>query len=165
MSCFCLFLGCFSTKRSKRSKLRGKTRPRHPKLAAARSAVANFARRLCRVFPRNFGVISAYFPANSWKDLSIYRKKQKNDFSSPTPNRLYSTSFVKTSPAGSLPSSGTAALTDLLKKTFPSKTYGRKKDVTARRQGSGSNQRGGARPGLPGQPTLLTASTLGISVY
>ena len=39
-------------------KLRGKTRhPRRPKLAAARSAAANFARRLCRVFPRNFGVI------------------------------------------------------------------------------------------------------------
>ena len=34
--------------------LRRKSRqPRHPKLAAARSAAANFARRLCRVFPRN----------------------------------------------------------------------------------------------------------------
>ena len=40
-------------------KLRGKTRhPRRPKLAAARSAAANFVRRLCRVFPRNSVVIS-----------------------------------------------------------------------------------------------------------
>ena len=36
-------------------KLRAKTRhPRRPKLAAARSAEANFARRLCRVFARGF---------------------------------------------------------------------------------------------------------------
>ena len=37
--------------------LRGKTRhPRRSELAAARSAAANFSRRLCRVFPRKFGL-------------------------------------------------------------------------------------------------------------
>ena len=41
----------------------------------------------------------------------------KHDFSSPTPNRLYSTSFVKTNAPGvGFPSSGTAVLTDVLKK-------------------------------------------------
>ena len=38
--------------------------------------------------------------------------KIKNDFSSPTSNRLYSTSFVKTNAWGGLTSSRTAVLTD-----------------------------------------------------
>ena len=41
--------------------MQNKGHPRRPKLAAARSAAANFVRRLCRVFCvqfwRNFGVI------------------------------------------------------------------------------------------------------------
>ena len=42
-------------------------------------------------------------------------KTIKNDFSSPTPNRLYSISFVKTNALGGFLSSGTAVLTDFLK--------------------------------------------------
>ena len=45
-----------------------------------------------------------------------YKKKTKNDFSSPTSNRYHSTSFVKTNAPGGLPSSGTVVLTDFLKK-------------------------------------------------
>ena len=53
-------------------------------------------------------------------------KVTKNSFSSPTSNRLYSISFVKTNAPGGLPSSGTAVSTDLLK-THPKKN--KKHDV------------------------------------
>ena len=43
------------------------------------------------------------------------RKNTKLDFSSPTPNRYHSTSFVKTSAPGGFPSSRAAVLTDFLK--------------------------------------------------
>ena len=53
--------------------LRGKTRHRRrAKLAAALRAVATFGRRGCRVFPRNFGVISGCFSTKSCNDLSIH---------------------------------------------------------------------------------------------
>ena len=55
-----------------------KTRhPRRPKLAAARSAAANFVRRLCRVFfACNFGVISAYFSTECCNNLSNNRSSE-----------------------------------------------------------------------------------------
>ena len=49
----------------------------------------------------------------------------KTDLSSPTSNRLHSTRFVKTSAPGGLLSSGTAVLSDFLKKT-PNKNKTRK---------------------------------------
>ena len=65
-----------------------------------REAPRPILRAACgRVFPRNFGVLSAYFSTKSCKDLSIYRK---------------------TIALGAFPSSGTAILTDLLKK-YPKK--------------------------------------------
>ena len=47
-----------------------------------------------------------------------YKQITKNDFSSPTPSRHHSISFVKTSAPGGFLSSGTAVLTDFLKKQF-----------------------------------------------
>ena len=48
-------------------------------------------------------------------------KITKTDFSSPTPNRLYSTSFVTTTAPGALASSGTAVLTISFKTTTQKK--------------------------------------------
>ena len=45
-----------------------------------------------------------------------FANKIKCSKNPPSPNRLYSTSFVKTNASGGLPSSGTAVLTDVLRK-------------------------------------------------
>ena len=49
----------------------------------------------------------------SKNNMFLFAREQQ---SSPTSNRLYSVSFVKTSILGGLPSSGTAVLTDFMKK-------------------------------------------------
>ena len=96
-------------------------------MRAGAPAPARIFQRFCAAFQNiDFGIKTVTSKENT-----------ENQFSSPTSNRLYSTSFVETSAPGGFPSSGTAVLIDFLKK----QTYKNRLRQNQQKESDGSGDR------------------------
>ena len=103
---------CHGTQRQNRKVLHAQKKRgalRRPRLFCGRWTV-----QFCLCVPWHRRNVGRFWSKDGRLTAQSTTSNQRNDISSPTPNRPYSISFVKTTAPGGLPSSGAAVLTDFL---------------------------------------------------